>query len=77
MTDFLKYVFSNFWMWLGFVIVFGMILNFIFRVYNRALRHRNIMKQGYPPEHCDADGDFPEIKDEDDLDDDGFKLTIG
>lgn len=25
---------------------------------NRILRHWNIRKHGYPPEHCDADGDF-------------------
>jgi len=25
---------------------------------NRPLRHLNIWKHGYPPEHCDADGDF-------------------
>jgi len=25
---------------------------------NRILRHRNISKHGYPPDHCDADGDF-------------------
>lgn len=25
---------------------------------NRPLRHWNIHKHGYPPSHCDADGDF-------------------
>ena len=25
---------------------------------NRPLRHMNIRKHGWPPEHCDADGDF-------------------
>lgn len=25
---------------------------------NRIMRHWNIRKHGYPPEHCDADGDF-------------------
>ncbi len=30
---------------------------------NRILRHWNIRKHGYPPPHCDADGDFRE-KDE-------------
>jgi hypothetical protein len=24
----------------------------------RVLRHLNIRKHGYPPPHCDADGDF-------------------
>lgn len=27
---------------------------------NRVLRHWNIRKHGYPPAHCDADGDFRE-----------------
>lgn len=31
---------------------------------NRPLRHANIRKHGYPPPHCDADGDF--LKEEDD-----------
>lgn len=52
-------------MWLGFVIIIGIILNFIFKVYNRTLRQRTLAKHGYPPEHCDADGDFPQIKEED------------
>lgn len=25
---------------------------------NRPLRHMNIRKHGWPPSHCDADGDF-------------------
>lgn len=29
---------------------------------NRILRHLNIRKHGYPPSHCDADGDFKEDK---------------
>jgi hypothetical protein len=74
MVEFLKFVFSNFWMWLGFVIVVGMILNFIFKVYNRTLRQMNIRKHGYP-ENCNADGDFLQIKDED-SDDDGFSIKV-
>lgn len=27
---------------------------------NRPLRHMTIRKHGYPPPHCDADGDFRE-----------------
>lgn len=27
---------------------------------NRIMRHWNIHKHGYPPPHCDADGDFRE-----------------
>jgi len=25
---------------------------------NRPMRHINILKHGWPPSHCDADGDF-------------------
>lgn len=28
---------------------------------NRIMRHMNIRKHGYPPPHCDADGDFREL----------------
>ena len=28
---------------------------------NRIMRHMNIRKHGYPPAHCDADGDFREL----------------
>jgi hypothetical protein len=27
---------------------------------NRPLRHMNIRKHGWPPVHCDGDGDFRE-----------------
>jgi len=30
---------------------------------NRPLRHRNIKLHGWPPKHCDADGDFREDED--------------
>ena len=29
---------------------------------NRGLRHLNIRKQGWPPPHCDADGDAVETE---------------
>lgn len=31
---------------------------YAFLAYNRTLRSRNIVAHGWPPEHCDADGDF-------------------
>ena len=37
----------------------------IFRVWNRGMRILSIRKHGWPPAHCDADGDFPQ-KDEKD-----------
>lgn len=29
-----------------------------FRLCNRVIRHLNIRKHGWPPPHCDADGDL-------------------
>ena len=74
MVEFLKFIFSNFWAWLGFAILIGMILTFLFNVYNRTLRNRSIMKHGYP-EGTDADGKFP--KKEDDDDDASAGISIG
>lgn len=56
--ELIKFIFSNFWIWLGFVIILGQILTAIVNLVNRILRHANIKKHGYPPAHCDADGDF-------------------
>jgi len=41
------------------VVGIGIILTSIFNgCINRPLRHMNIRKHGWPPAHCDADGDF-------------------
>jgi hypothetical protein len=40
------------------------IKNIVLCVPNRIMRHWNIRKHGYPPPHCDADGDFKPEKDE-------------
>ena len=39
------------------------IVRIIVNLPNRVLRHWNIRKHGYPPAHCDADGDFKPEKD--------------
>ncbi len=50
------------------VLCIGSAFGFVSRVFivlpNRILRHRNIRLHGYPPPHCDADGDFKEKPDE-------------
>ena len=55
--EFIKFIFSSFWVFVGFGVIFCIILNFLFIVWNRFIRHFNIRKHGYPPPHCDADGD--------------------
>ena len=54
----LEFVFSNFWNWLGFMTVLYIIVYLIVDMINRIVRHRTLRKIGYPPEHCNADGEF-------------------
>ena len=47
--------------WLTFFLAVGVgeVISLIFfKLPNRILRHWNIRKHGYPPAHCDADGEF-------------------
>lgn len=43
--------------WLAFFLACLLVSCFKFLI-NRPLRHMNIRKHGWPPSHCDADGDF-------------------
>lgn len=47
--------------------------NTLFKIWNRLMRCLNIRKHGWPPPHCDADGDFKPAPDSDD--DDSEKET--
>ena len=53
---------GGFWHFVGYWMILALILGIpsklIIILINRPLRHWNIRKHGYPPEHCDADGDF-------------------
>lgn len=47
--------------WLSFfmaLILAGLVEAILFRLPNRIIRGMNIRKHGWPPKHCDADGDF-------------------
>lgn len=59
MTEF--YQFAGEHPWLTFflaLIVAEVVVRVSTFIINRPLRHMNIWKHGYPPPHCDADGDF-------------------
>lgn len=58
----IKFIFSDFWIFIGFLLIFGPTLQLINIMWNRFWRHWNIRKHGYPPAHCDADGDFKPVK---------------
>lgn len=62
--EFMQFIFSSFWIWLGFFILLALIISFIFRVIARLIRRSMIRHQGWPPAHLDADGDFKENSEE-------------
>ena len=53
---------GGFWHFIGYwIIIFlfiGIPAKLIAFAINRPLRHWTIRKHGYPPSHCDVDGDF-------------------
>lgn len=57
MTDFYSFASEN--PWLTFFLSW-VVFDALLKLWNRTLRHWNIQKHGYPPPHCDADGDFKE-----------------
>lgn len=40
------------------IIMAEVVIRVTWGIPNRVMRHWNIHKHGYPPAHCDADGDF-------------------
>jgi len=63
MTEFLKFIGDH--PWLSFFLAY-LLVSFLKFCINRPLRHLNIYKHGYPPSHCDADGDFRKEDDRND-----------
>ena len=59
-----EFILGNFWHWAGFMAILVVVLYFgcntILQLSNRILRHSTLKKIGYPPVHCDADGDSRE-----------------
>ena len=58
----------TFWLVLAALWVAGLaivsVVAFLQFCINRPLRHWTIRKHGYPPPHCDADGDFRDAESE-------------
>jgi len=58
MIELLEFMFRSFWTFLGCGLLLSGAMHGILFIYNRFWKHWNIRKHGYPPAHCDADGDF-------------------
>lgn len=63
MIQLFQLILSGFWQFIGGLILICILINAVLFVWNRFWRHWNIRKWGYPPESCDADGDFKPEKD--------------
>lgn len=65
--EILYFSFQSLGHFLGMIIILAIILKFtyslIFLLWNRFWRHWNIRKHGWPPVHCDGDGDPNETSD--------------
>jgi hypothetical protein len=48
--------------WIMIAMIFGIPAKVLMFAINRPLRHYTLRKLGYPPSHCDADGDFKQDK---------------
>lgn len=42
--------------------LFALATQFIYSLFSRMFRAMNIRKHGWPPAHCDADGDFRKVR---------------
>ena len=48
--------------WIMIAMIFGIPAKVIVFAINRPLRHYTLRKLGYPPDHCNADGNFKKEK---------------
>lgn len=62
---FLEFTFRSFWHFVGVLLLLSSVANLFFKSWSTFWRNRTISKNGYPPSHCDADGDFLKKKDSD------------
>lgn len=58
MEELIAFIFSGFWIYAGFFLLLCVFLQFLQSAWHTFWRHYTIRKHGYPPPHCDADGEF-------------------
>ena len=70
MLQFYRDATEGFWVFIGYLFLTGIPVVLIIAIIDLTYKAWNIRKQGYPPVHCDADGDPVEIQEgysEDDM----------
>lgn len=58
MLEVIQFIFSDFWVWVGCVILLVIVLQFFTNVWCRFVRTIKVLCRGWPPSHLDADGDW-------------------
>lgn len=55
---FLNFISTDFYHFAGFIVCLIILLKFFIVILQLIFRFLNMWINGYPPPHCDADGDF-------------------
>jgi hypothetical protein len=63
---FLEFMFSGFWVFVGMMMLIALMIKGVYALWCRLLRVFTMHKHGYPPPHCDGDGDFTKVEDDED-----------
>lgn len=58
----LQFMFSSFWIWLGMMLLISIPAQAVVSIISRLIRRSMVLKQGWPPNHLDADGDIKKEK---------------
>lgn len=56
--EILNFIFGNIWHFLGFLLILIATLHFVTNTINMFLRYFTLRRHGYPPTHCNVDGDL-------------------
>lgn len=54
---FIRFLFSSFWIFIGFIVILTIVLQAIIIIISRIIRRSILIKCGWPPAHVDSDGD--------------------
>lgn len=58
MITLLEFTFRSFWHFMGVLILVCVPVCTLATAWQMIMRHLSIRARGWPPSHCDADGDF-------------------
>lgn len=58
MVEIFRIASANLFGFIAVILIIYIPCRYAWKICNRYWRHKTIQKMGYPPPHCDADGDF-------------------